>query len=228
VGSLLRQIRERWRTGTLRIAEPAVTLTDYALTIEAAAFAAMLAVDRERPKLVRIAGSAFFGAGSIAAFAGGAVHGFVPDQRHPAHRILWSATLIALGGGSLAAWTIGAGVGLPPRAARNITAGAAVQYAGYVTAIVRGERRFAFAVATYLPATLFLLGVFARRYARDRTRGSALGLSGVALTFVAAGIQQGKVALHPRYFDHNALYHLVQGVALYLLFLGLRALPDER
>jgi hypothetical protein len=227
VGSLLRQIRERWRSGTIRIAEPAVTLTDYALTLEAATFAALLATDRKCSRLVRTAGSAFFGAGSIAAFAGGTVHGFVSDQRHPAQRILWSATLIALGGGSLAAWAIGAGIGLPPRAARNITTGAAAQYAGYVAAIVRGEQRFGFAVATYLPATLFLLGVFARCYARDRTRGSALGLSGVALTLVAAGIQQGKVALHPRYFDHNALYHLVQGVALLFLFLGLRALPDE-
>ena len=177
---------------------------------------------------MRIAGTAFFGATSIAACAGGTVHGFFPDAGHLAHRVLWSATLIAIGGGSLAAWALGAGLACPPRAARSITLGAAVRYAAYVAAIVRDERRFAVAVAAYLPATLFLLGVFAGRYARDRTVASGLGLGGAALALVAAGVQQGRIALHPRYCDHNTLYHLIQGGALLLFFLGLRALPGER
>jgi hypothetical protein len=33
----------------------------------------------------------------------------------------------------------------------------------------------------------------------------------------AAG-QQAGVALHPVHFDHNAVYHVVQAVALYLLY----------
>lgn len=223
-GAFLRWVRALRRRSAVRIAEPAVTLTDYALALEAAYFAAALLNDRRRADSLRVAGACFFGAAALATFTGGTVHGFFPDARHPLHRALWATTLAAVGGGSLAAWALGTGLSCPPRVARNITLGAAHQYGTYVAAIVGGERRFAFAVASYLPATLFLLGVFAIRFARDRGVASGLGLSGVALTLVAAGIQQGRIALHPRYCDHNTLYHLVQGVALLLFYRGLRAL----
>ena len=38
---------------------------------------------------------------------------------------------------------------------------------------------------------------------------------GVVLTFVAAGVQVGEIALHPQWFNHNALYHLIQVIALF-------------
>jgi hypothetical protein len=40
---------------------------------------------------------------------------------------------------------------------------------------------------------------------------------GLALTFVAAAVQQAHVTVHPR-LGHNALYHLIQGIALALVF----------
>jgi hypothetical protein len=38
------------------------------------------------------------------------------------------------------------------------------------------------------------------------------------LTLVAAAVQQARIALHPTYFNHNALYHLLQAIALFLIF----------
>ena len=40
----------------------------------------------------------------------------------------------------------------------------------------------------------------------------------------AAGVQQGRVDVHPVYFDHDVLYHLIQAVALVLMFRGVPAL----
>lgn len=60
-------------------------------------------------------------------------------------------------------------------------------------------------------------------YARERERHVLVAVLGLPLTFVAAAVQQAGVALHPTYFDHNALYHLVQAVALWLFFLGFRS-----
>ncbi|MGH9399050.1 MAG: DUF6962 family protein [Thermoanaerobaculia bacterium] len=40
--------------------------------------------------------------------------------------------------------------------------------------------------------------------------------------FIAAGIEQAGVGLHPVYLDHNALYHVIQAGALLMLFLGFR------
>ena len=49
------------------------------------------------------------------------------------------------------------------------------------------------------------------------------GALGFVLTFLAAALQQRRIGLHPVYFDHNALYHTVQGIGLLGVFLGARA-----
>ena len=43
------------------------------------------------------------------------------------------------------------------------------------------------------------------------------GIVGIAATVVAAAVQQLRVAVHPRYFNHNALYHVTQAIALFLI-----------
>jgi hypothetical protein len=80
------------------------------------------------------------------------------------------------------------------------------------------------AVAGYLPAAVFLLAGFLRAALHERVWWAGLGAWALALTFVAAAIQQLRVALHPVYFNHNAFYHLVQAVALALLFMACRGL----
>src|SRR5436309_2203340 len=81
---------------------------------------------------------------------------------------------------------------------------------------------FRAAVVFYLPATVFLLVVLSVAYARARERRILVAIAGLGLMFIAAGVQQARIALHPTYFNHNALYHLIQAVALWLFFLGLR------
>lgn len=44
---------------------------------------------------------------AVAAVAAGTVHGFYPDPGSPARNILWRATMLALGTGTLAAWALG-------------------------------------------------------------------------------------------------------------------------
>jgi hypothetical protein len=48
------------------------------------------------------------------------------------------------------------------------------------------------------------------------------GVTGLALTFVAAAVQQLRIAIHPVYFNHNALYHVIQAGALLLIFVAAR------
>jgi hypothetical protein len=39
-------------------------------------------------------------------------------------------------------------------------------------------------------------------------------------------LQQAGVSIHPVYFDHNAVYHVVQAVAVVLLYLGFQRSPE--
>jgi len=48
------------------------------------------------------------------------------------------------------------------------------------------------------------------------------GLAGTMLTLVAAIIQRKEIKLHSRYFNHNAFYHLVQAIALLMIFMAAR------
>jgi hypothetical protein len=62
----------------------------------------------------------------------------------------------------------------------------------------------------------------------DGGAGALAGAGGMTLTFAAALVQQRRVALHRVYFNHNALYHAIQAVAIGLLFWSARQLLQSR
>jgi len=198
--------------------EPDVALTDYALALECTVFAYLL--QRKEHAL-------FFGSAAVASLAGGTVHGFFLDARTLGNAVLWRITLIAIGVTAASAWAIGARVLFPAPTARRVSTAAAAAFVAYCVVTLFITQEFRAAVVFYLPAVMFLLVALSVAYARARERGILVAVAGLGLMFIAAAVQQAKIALHPRYFNHNALYHLIQAVALWLLFLGLRRLHAD-
>ena len=192
--------------------EPDVTITDYLLASEALAFAVMIARSPGGSPLPRWF-AIFFAATAAASLAGGTVHGFLPDSKP-----LWRIVLVSLGVVTVAAWAIGAHVMFSDRIARLVTIAAWVEFGVYALSVASGRDVFRIAVLNYLPSTLFLMIAFVTAYRATTAPPIAWGLGGLLLTFVAAGVQQARVAIHPTYFNHNALYHAVQVVALFLIF----------
>jgi hypothetical protein len=211
--------------------EPDVTLTDYGLAAECALFAWLLGRrdswhggdSRQRVRWIL-----FFAAGAIATAAGGTVHGFFLDPATTGARLLWPLALLAVGGSALAAWAIGARLLLGPAGARALEGVAAAAWVAYAGAVLGGARTFAVALGAYLPATLFLLVAFTARYRQAREPVLLAGLLGLGGTLVAAAAQHGRLAVHPVYFNHNALYHVIQAGALWLLFAAARRLAGGR
>ena len=198
--------------------EPDVALTDYALAIECTIFAYLL--QRKEHAL-------FFGSAAVASLAGGTVHGFFLDARTLGNAVLWRFALIAIGVTAASAWAIGARVLFPAPTVRRITIAAAAAFAAYCVLTLFITQEFRAAVVFYLPAVVFLLVALSVAYARARERGILVAVAGLALMFIAAAVQQARITLHPTYFNHNALYHLIQALALWLLFLGLRRLHAD-
>jgi hypothetical protein len=123
--------------------------------------------------------------------------------------------MLAVGVTALACWNLGAEVlGKEWVPLRAIALGA---FVGYAALVLYGFHEYRLVIINYLPAALFLLiaCVIAWRRGQRELRWAVIGL---ILTFVAAGIQVGRVALSV--IDHNALYHLVQALALLLIYLG--------
>ncbi len=204
----------------LTIDEPDVSLSDYALALETACFAVIVArLPTHRPRL-RGWSAAFFAAASVASAAGATDHGFFRRAgREMGHDLLWATSLLAIGAAALTLVGIGAEIGLSRTSARRLIAIGAVAGVAYTLAVLVGWRSFLIAIVAYVPAALFLLGILIRRYARNRDRASLLGICAVVLALIAAAVQQGEVSIHPRYLGHNAFYHLIQGVS-FAVFLG--------
>ena len=201
------------------MSEPDVTLTDFALALECAVFFALILRAPTRDPVLRRWWGWFFASVGIAAFIGGIVHGFVADDASPVGRAFWLTTLLTLGVTSVAAWMIGSYMLPTGDWLRRVAIALLIVYAGVVLFL---SRAFLVAIAMYLPATVFMLGVMIAVYRRSPRRALAIGIGGLALTFVAAAVQQLKVSVHPVYFNYNALYHVIQFVALWMIFVAAR------
>lgn len=200
--------------------EPDVTLTDYVLALESLLFVVVLHRSKARNRALRLWFTVFFASVSAASLFGGTVHGFFLDEHSLGQAILWPATLLAIGLVALSFWVIGARLLFSRRVTNWVTVAAVAQFVLYGVAVVSLTSEFWFAILGYLPAALFLLSSLLVTYRREKHMSVLLAVSGVVLTIVGAFLQQLEVGIHPAYFNHNAVYHMLQAVALFLIFRG--------
>jgi hypothetical protein len=200
--------------------EPDVALTDYALALEGIVFVVVLRRGRGPLGGLRCWFVLFFASMSAASLCGGTVHGFFLDEQTAGEAILWPATLLAIGVTTLSTWAIGGKLLFSSRLVRWALVAAGIQFVFYGVMVLFCTQEFRVAVVNNLPADLFLLVALGLAYRREKHRRLLLATGGLALTLVAALLQQLGVGLHPIYFNHNALYHVLQAIALFLFFLG--------
>ena len=97
------------------------------------------------------------------------------------------------------------------------------QCAPYSMMVLLITQEFWVAFTIYLPAALLLLAGFCRAVWYQGQRFLIVGAAGSVLSFMSSFIQFMRIGIDPVYFNHNALAHVVQAVALVLLFLGIRS-----
>ncbi len=202
----------------MSLMEPDVALTDYGLTIECTVLAMLLYKQDRRRDAIRFWFIVLFAALGFGAFLGGTEHGFIENKTSRIHGLVWSATLISIGVAALAAWAIGARLLFFEQAVRWITGAALLVFLFYSVLVLWLIREFWIAIVYYLPAAVFLLTAFLVEYKRTPRGYLRAGVAGLGLTFVAAIVQQAGFGLHPEYFDHNALYHLIQAIGFFLIY----------
>lgn len=212
----------------MTLTEPAVALTDFALAIECAVFVVLLTRGEASDRTLRFWFVVFFASAGCASLLGGAVHGFFPDRSSGSRQLLWQATLLAILITGLAAWNIGGVVLLGARNATIVRRLAILQVVIFSLVVMFFRDEFFIAVIAYLPATLFLLIGLIAAYRSRRLPALRWGIAGLGLTFLAAAVQRLNIGIHPRYFDHNALYHVIQGAGLWMIFLGARCISSAR
>jgi hypothetical protein len=200
------------------LTEPDVALTDFALTVECVVFALALRSGKGSVGPLRRGFGALFLALAAGSALGGIWHGFLNSYDSALSRIVWSATLLSLGSAGLIVWFLVAEFPLyrPWRALIRIFG--LVVFAAYALAVVFVTQAFQLAVLNLFPALVLLLAGYVVEYRRCGEGPLLFGIFGILLIFVATLLQQLGLDIYPVYFTHNAVYHVLQGVAFLLLF----------
>ncbi len=202
------------------IHDPDVVFTDLGLAILGTYLGWRLWQAPGRETLQR-AGTVLMGGLASAAVWGAIFHAFFPaGTTTRAGFIMWTPVAISVLVVGTTLLDLGVRVLLPRLAQtkrRVIVATYAIAFAAVVLFV---DESFSMIVRFYGPALMFFLIVAAREAIGTRAVGWGLLSAGFAVSVAAAVIQVTGVAIHPVYFDHNAVYHLVQGGAVVLLYLG--------
>lgn len=201
--------------------QPDVALTDYALTIECSIFAYLLIPGRKSSPLA-FWYIVFFLSLALASAFGGTVHGFYEEARSTGQQILWPLTMVSIGATAFSGATIGALLQFQRSAARAISGFAALVFLLYCILVLFVADAFVIAMIDYLPVALFLSLAFLLAYRSTKRPAFMFGFAGMCVTLAAAVVQQARLGLHPRYFNHNAVYHVLQGIGLFMLFITAR------
>ncbi len=204
------------------IPKPDVVFTDLGLAILGAYLGWRLWTARGGGMLPRT-GVVVVGGLASAAFWGAIFHAFFPaNTATPAGFMAWIPVALSILVVAAALLELGLRI-LAPRLAPLVRRSIVVTYAASFAAVVLFvDESFSTIVRFYAPALVFFLIVAVRQAIRTRSAGWWL----IAVSFIISGaaalLQQANVSIHPVYFDHNAVYHVLQGVALVLLYRGFR------
>jgi hypothetical protein len=199
------------------MSEIVVGLTDYGLALECALFAGwLMKIEGGWPEVRRFF-TVFFLA-LAASLTGGTYHVVYSDSTSATAVALWWMTMVALGVVAFATWSLGACLLFGRSAGSLVVKAALLEFLAYSIYVVAVDDRFWVAIANYAPAVIFLGAAFAHGYRRRSELPLAIGVIGLGVTVLAAVIQRLGLSLHPVYFNHNATYHLVQAIGLFLIF----------
>ncbi len=200
--------------------EIAVAISDALLAVWTGALALMTVRNQNEFPAIRKWFSFALGFAALGALLGGLWHGFFSSYSSFLGTALWRMTMLSVGAAAFGLLQISVllfGSEVQRRRAGRFGLASYMVYAAFVLLY---SDEFVLAMAYYVPITFLLLLGFA---VRRRERFAKFGLLYVGLSLAAALIQHFQIGLHPVYCNHNVLYHVVQGVANYFLFLAGRA-----
>jgi hypothetical protein len=210
----------------LSIHEPDVAITDLGLAILGGYFGWRLRTSlgqggEGQARRLRKAGLVIMVGLASAALFGAIFHAFFPAKTTtPPGRIAWVPVVLSIV--AVAATLLWLALSLlAPRLSAGITRSLLLVYCVTFAAVaLLVDDSFTGIVRFYGPVLILILIAATVQAARARSAGWALIAGGFAISIAAALLQQAGISIHPRYFNHNALYHVVQGIALVLLYYG--------
>jgi hypothetical protein len=207
------------------ITEPTTLATDYVLGALCAVLAWRLraAARATNQRAVRFWAFAF-AATAFGSFAGGTYHGFSTVLSPGFAAALWTLTTIVVGLAACLLLSAALVAAVRPQTRRGLLFAVWAQFAGYAIWMFWHEA-FVNVIVEYGAAMLATLVLQIATPGLRRAPSARWIVAGVAVTILAAAVQQSGFNLHKN-LNHNDLQHLVQMVAVSLLYKGGAKLRD--
>ncbi len=210
----------------MSVHDPDVVFTDLGLAILAAWLGWRLWA-RTGPGTLPRAGVVLLGGLASAAFWGATFHAFFPANTATfAGFIAWipvALSILVVGATLLEVSLRLLAPRLTPPIRRSLVAAYAAAFAAVVLLV---DESFSSIVRFYVPPLVLFLVAAVRQAIRSESAAWTLIAVAFTVSAGAALLQQAGVSIHPVYFDHNAVYHVVQAVAVVLLYLGFQRSPE--
>ena len=191
------------------MSEPTTLVTDYLLFVAALVFAVRLWRGFR-------AWSLAFVFTALASLLGGTYHGFVHVLTPFAADVTWKATVFSIG---LASFFFLLGT------AHALAAFAVVKLILYTSWMITHDA-FVWVILDYGVTLLIIAAVQIAAWIRERAPSAPWVIGSIAVSIIGALVQASGFTLH-RHFNHNDLYHVIQLVALWLLYRGGRLMMSS-
>lgn len=209
----------------MTITEPMTMATDFVLAAQGFFYAWFLGRHARREgRLAMLFWARAFAAMAVGALAGGIAHGFAVPLGVTGQRLVWKATVWAIGLASFLLLASAVTATFRPAVRRWLLALAAVKL-GVYSVWMAWHDDFLFVIWDYGVSLLVVAALSLPSRLRRPRGGEGWILAGIAVSLAAAAVQRSGVELH-RHLNADVLYHLIQMVGLYLLYRGGRELQD--
>ena len=200
-----------------------ITLTDIALAVECAVFCTLLLRRNTGDPSARRVFIALFAALATASLFGAIWHGALSDQDTSVARVIWFAAMCTLALSATALWYLAAillQTGFWPAAFRIF---AWLQLVVQILISALLSDAFGVAALGVLPPLVIVTILYFRHYSATRAPLALTGALGFALAILSGLVVVFEVSLHPRWASPFAVYHVLQFIALWLVFLSVPA-----
>ncbi len=209
----------RERQSTLKIFEPMTAFTDLLITFFTSIWAvSLMQIAQASQLLTHTHWSNAFWMTAAGGLLGAISHGIGPNLPAIVRTIIWRLTLIAIG------WTaffmlMGTLVYIPSAEQIWWLKWLPVIFliAFHIRLFIKDD--FSVVIAFYVPVLAIVFITYFYGYFVLARTPAIYVIIGIIISFSAAFIQQKKVGLH-KHFNHNDLFHIIQLVGLYLIYIG--------
>jgi len=198
------------------ITEPVTMLTDYLITIFCTVFVILILGQTSNPAAYSLAGTLLVT--GLGAFLGGSSHGFKENLSETTDARLWKSSTLTIGLGATLFFVSAVLSSLANQfLIYLLIVIAVIEFLGYAY-WMSSHDDFYYVIVNYAALMVIVLILKLISWLVYDEPSSLWLIGGVLVTFIASAFQALKIGIHPKYFNHNDVFHIIQLAGLFLVY----------